>query len=37
LEPYAYLRRLFERLPYASTVEEFEVLLPFSAFKVAVP
>lgn len=32
LEPYAYLRRLFERLPYAKTVEDFETLLPFSTF-----
>jgi hypothetical protein len=30
LEPYAYLRRLFEQLPHAKTVAEFEVLLPFS-------
>jgi len=32
LEPYAYLCRLFERLPYAKTVEDFEALLPFSTF-----
>lgn len=30
LEPYAYLRRLFERLPRATTVEDFEALLPFA-------
>jgi transposase len=30
LEPYAYLRRLFAALPKAKTVEDFEVLLPFS-------
>lgn len=32
LEPYAYLCRLFERLPHAKTVEDFEALLPFSTF-----
>lgn len=32
LEPYAYLWRLFERLPQAKTVEDFEALLPFSTF-----
>jgi transposase len=32
LEPYAYLRRLFERLPHAKSVEDFEALLPFSTF-----
>jgi transposase len=37
VEPYAYLRRLFERLSYATTVEDFEALLPFSAFNVAAP
>lgn len=30
LEPYAYLRRLFDRLPHARTVEDFETLLPFT-------
>jgi transposase len=30
LEPYAYLRRLFERLPTATTVSDFEALLPFA-------
>lgn len=30
LEPYAYLRRLFERLPYAKTVADYEALLPFA-------
>ena len=29
LEPYAYLRRLFERLPHAKTVADYEALLPF--------
>ncbi|MGH8229660.1 MAG: IS66 family transposase [Steroidobacteraceae bacterium] len=29
LEPYAYLRRLFEQLPAATTVEAIEALLPF--------
>ena len=32
LEPYAYLRRLFERLPHAKTVADYEALLPFSGF-----
>jgi hypothetical protein len=32
LEPYAYLRRLFERLPHAKTVGDFEALLPFNTF-----
>lgn len=31
LEPYAYLRRLFELLPHATTVSDFEALLPFAA------
>jgi hypothetical protein len=31
LEPYAYLRRLFDQLPKATTVEDFEALLPFNA------
>jgi transposase len=35
LEPYAYLRQLFERLPHAKTVAEFEALLPFSTFNVS--
>ena len=30
LEPYAYLCRLFAKLPKAKTVEDFEALLPFS-------
>lgn len=30
LEPYAYLRHLFDRLPHARTVEDFETLLPFT-------
>lgn len=29
LEPYAYLRRLFDQIPAAKTVEDFERLLPF--------
>jgi transposase len=33
LEPYAYLRRLFEQLPYAKTVADFEALLPFSTIE----
>ncbi|MBM0108600.1 transposase domain-containing protein [Steroidobacter sp. S1-65] len=32
MEPYAYLCRLFDRLPHARTVEDFEALLPFSTF-----
>jgi len=31
LEPYAYLCRLFERLPYAKTVADYEALLPFAS------
>ena len=30
LEPYAYLNYLFEHLPAATTVEQFEVLLPWN-------
>ncbi len=30
LEPYAYLRRLFEQLPHATSVSNFEALLPFA-------
>jgi transposase len=30
LEPYAYLRRLFEQLPRATTISDFEALLPFA-------
>lgn len=37
LEPYAYLCRLFERLPQATTVEDFEALLPFSTFDLSPP
>jgi transposase len=37
LEPYAYLRRLFERLPHAKSVEDFEALLPFSTFNCSTP
>jgi transposase len=29
LEPYAYLRRVFEKLPAAESVEAFEALLPW--------
>jgi len=32
LEPYAYLRALFERLPLAKTVADYEALLPFGTF-----
>jgi len=32
LEPYAYLRRLFDRLPHAKTVADYESLLPFATF-----
>jgi transposase len=35
LEPYAYLRRLFEQLPHAKTVADFEALLPFSTVDAA--
>jgi len=35
LEPYAYLRRLFEELPAATTVEALEALLPFKASAIA--
>ena len=31
LEPYAYLRYVVERLPNASTLEDVEALLPWSA------
>lgn len=31
LEPYAYLRNLFEKLPHARTVADFEALLPFNS------
>jgi transposase len=30
LEPYAYLRYIFEKLPFASTVAEYEKLLPWN-------
>jgi len=30
VEPHAYLTRLFEQLPYAKTVENFEALLPWN-------
>ena len=29
VEPHAYLTKVFERLPYAKTVEDFEALLPW--------
>jgi transposase len=32
LEPYAYLRALFERLPHAKSVADYEALLPFGSF-----
>ena len=31
LEPYAYLKDLFEKLPHARTVDDFEALLPFNS------
>ena len=31
LEPYEYMRRLFEELPKAKIVEDFEALLRFNA------
>jgi len=31
LEPHAYLRFLFERLPHLKTVEDYEALLPWNA------
>jgi transposase len=30
LEPYSYLRHIFDKLPAANTVEDFEQLLPFN-------
>ena len=30
LEPYAYLRYIFEQLPLASSLEEYEALLPWN-------
>jgi hypothetical protein len=30
VEPHAYLARLFAELPHASTVEQFEALLPWN-------
>jgi transposase len=30
VEPHAYLARLFAELPYASTVEQFEAMLPWN-------
>jgi hypothetical protein len=30
LEPYAYLRYIFEMLPTASTLEQYEALLPWN-------
>lgn len=30
LEPYAYLRHIFEQLPFASTLEDYEALLPWN-------
>jgi len=29
-EPYSYLRHIFEKLPYATTLEEYEALLPWN-------
>jgi transposase len=33
LEPYGYLRYIFERLPFASTVDDYEKLLPWNVKK----
>lgn len=33
LEPYAYLREVLSKLPYAETVEDYEVLLPWNIKK----
>ena len=30
LEPYAYLRHIFEKLPLASSLEHYEALLPWN-------
>lgn len=30
LEPYAYLRYIFDRLPFASVLEDYEALLPWN-------
>jgi len=30
LEPYAYLRYIFDRLPTASSLEDYEALLPWN-------
>ncbi len=29
-EPYSYIRFIFEKLPYAETLEEYEALLPWN-------
>ncbi len=34
LEPYSYLRYIFEQLPGAETLEEYEALLPWNAKQV---
>ena len=36
VEPHAYLSLLFERLPHAKTVEDFETLLPWNV-KASIP
>ncbi|MBF0117109.1 MAG: transposase domain-containing protein, partial [Magnetococcales bacterium] len=33
LEPYSYLRHVFEHIPAAQTLEEFEALLPWNLTK----
>ncbi len=30
LEPYAYLRHIFDRLPTASSLEDYDALLPWN-------
>jgi transposase len=30
LEPYAYLRYIFDKLPFASVLEDYETLLPWN-------
>ncbi|HHJ18912.1 MAG TPA: transposase domain-containing protein, partial [Gammaproteobacteria bacterium] len=39
LEPYAYLRYIFDKLPLAETLEDYEALLPWnlSREQLAVP
>jgi transposase len=37
VEPHAYLSRLFQQLPHAKTVEDFEALLPWNVCLPATP